>query len=235
MNVTKAQDWIARLAGARVVLDEVHEVDAHLRAEHTAAVEERNHIINAPPPVEDVIAAMERDIDTMAATWGEKRARALLAAYGSGLKEKDDGSHVVHNRSFPGELYLPWTEADWASANPDAAKQRYAAEIRARPYVAGPPVADRLRLVAQADARIRELEDHHAEFVETAAKFDPPIILALLPGVAKRKEDDARALALAAKATEAQRAREAPLSERYERRVARPHFSVPSPRSRGAV
>jgi hypothetical protein len=74
--------------------------------------------------------------------------------------------------------------------------------VRSVEYDEGPPIADLLVLLAQADEKLGSLEAAHTELCDEAARLDPPVIIPLLPAVAERRAMEARRQAREAEAHE---------------------------------
>jgi hypothetical protein len=115
----------------------------------------------------------------------------------------------------------PLTLQELAATFPELVKPRLAAVIRGHAYAPGPAQADRTHAVADADARILEIEDEHTRLVDPAATFEPPIVLELLPSVKGRRaaEQVERERMARAAVAENRVAREAAANQQHERRV----------------
>lgn len=198
--IDTVKTWTARLAGARTAIGEVHDLDTQLRAAHRAAVKERDRLATAPGPRVEAVANVEALIDAHAAAWGARHTQGLLSAVAPGLETRHDGVRVARTPRLPEWMvYVGPHEHGGREAAlfPDLVKSRLRGMILGASYVEGPAAADRERLVAEADAKIRAIEDQHTELVGTAAAFTPPIVLALLPAVKTRRENEARKKKLA--------------------------------------
>lgn len=228
--MTKVADWTNRLAGARSAMEELRGADAELRREHAAALAERTRVIGLSPPLADIIGAMRRLVDEHAQQWAERNGPGLVRAFGPGLKESgEDGSVSEQKPSMPDMFWTAYGNLPVRDMNPsalaglapDLMKTRLEAVIRATPYDAGPPIADRPALLAELDAKIRDIEQRHTELVDGAAAFDPPITLALLPAVAARRQEEAYRQKRNAAADAARREREEAVNRQHAQAVER--------------
>ncbi|MDI6773339.1 MAG: hypothetical protein QME77_12245, partial [bacterium] len=167
----------------------MHELNRQLRAEHAAAEKERQHILGTSPPLEELLAAMEERVDAAAASWMREHGVQLPHTLGPGLEIKSDGSIVSQRSRFPYALEnRPLDFNALCALAPDLVKQQLRRILSAIPYKAGPPLADRTRLLVEADARIAEIERAHEELCDSAAALEPPVTLTLLLEVKARRE-----------------------------------------------
>jgi hypothetical protein len=185
----KLQDWAKRLAGARTALGELHDLDTELRAQHSVAVRERERLASASPPVEEIVANMEHVIDERTAEEAESMAYGLRHAFGGGFEMRRDGNLAERKPTLPDWFYrADFTLARLAGFAPGLVKARLAEILRAALYEAGSPMADRRRFLAEADAKIAEIERAHEQLVDEAAALEPPVTLTLLPEVKARRD-----------------------------------------------
>lgn len=187
----KLQDWARRLAGARTALGELHDLDRELREQHGAALKERERVASAPPPLDEIIGNMERIIDAHAAQELEQTAYGLRHAFGGALEVRRDGNLAEVKPTMPNWFYTgpgDLTLARLAAFAPGLVKARIAEILRAFPFEAGTPMADRRRLLAEADARTAEIARAHEQLVDEAAGLEPPVTLTLLPEVKARRD-----------------------------------------------
>lgn len=215
--VDTINDRAARLAAS---MAELHEMDRQIREAHRAAERARDELVSAPPPADEVIAAMEGEVDQLAATWAKERAHGIVTSFGPGLQLNRDGTLNPRQPQSPDWFFTKHlTLQELAGAFPELVKPRLAALIRGYEYVAGPAQADRARAVAEADARILELEEEHTGLVDQAAALEPPILLELLPRVKDRRAEEAERARRNAQADADRRVRETAVNERHARRV----------------
>jgi len=227
--MTKVADWTNRLAGARSAMEELRAADAELRREHAAALAERTRLIGLSPPVEAIIGAMRHLVDEHAEQWAKRNGQGLVRAFGPGLEEKEDGSVSERKPLLPAAFWTAYGELSMRELTPsalaglaaDLMKARLEAVIRATPYDAGPPIAERPALLAELDAKIRDIEARHSELVDGAAAFDPPITLALLPAVAVRRIAEAERGKHTAAAAAARREREEAVNRQHAQALER--------------
>ncbi len=188
--LTKLADVAKRITGARDALAQVHQVEADLRAAHAQAQQERESLLSSRPPKADVIANLHREVDAAARAWREANAQQILDAAGGiavdflGNVEGLRGSNISGGNVFGllGPLYFN-TLCGLAA---DVVKASLAAAVEAAPpYPAGPPLADRLALLAACDERLTRLEADHSSLVDDAR--DNGIMLDLLAPVAARR------------------------------------------------
>jgi hypothetical protein len=213
----RATDWAARLAGARTAVEELHATDHQLREAHAAAQRGRDRLISAPPPVDEVIGAMVRVVDAHAAGWAREHAVGLIHAFGPGLELERDGTLRERPARMPDWFLLRDLRLkDVVGAFPELVKARLAEIIRGHAYEAGPSQTERARLVAEADARIAELEAQHTELVDAAGALTPPIVLALLPAVQARRDADAARRQREGRAEQDRQAREAAVNRQHD-------------------
>ncbi|MGB7220750.1 MAG: hypothetical protein WBD07_18265 [Vicinamibacterales bacterium] len=181
-------------AAARAAMEALSTAEQKLRAEHREEINQRDKITNLPPPVDDVVQQMRACVDAYAAQAAAEYRRGVVHAFGGELYLQGDGTYVPK----PPGLYRPPAPVghtpfmDLCAFAPALMKERLEQIIRSEAYEAGPPIADRLRLIAEADARIRAKEDEHTQLVDTAAAFDPPIVMQLLPAARERREQERR-------------------------------------------
>jgi hypothetical protein len=218
----RLRDWTKRLTAARSALGELHELDAELRAEHGRLLKERSRIASSPPPLEEILANMEAAVSATAARWAQEHSWSLLKGFGPGLRLKADGSLVPERPGFPSYFVTnPFTFKDMVGIMPDAVKVRLRQILSSVEYVPGSPMADRERLLAEVDERIRQLEGEHTGLVAEAAGLTPePVLLALLPSVAAHRA-----------AEQAKADRERAQREARERAAAAVNAQVPAPRA----
>jgi hypothetical protein len=191
-----AADYAKGLQAARAALTTLHAEDARLRAEHVALGRERLHLLNAWPPVDEIVAAMRGVVDALAAAWAKNKASSLRAAFGPGLEETTPGSFKPRRSQWPEHLFYStvyggFNSEHFAEMSPETVKATFEAALRADPYEAGPPLADRLPLLADVDARIAALERAHEELVDAARALDPPVSFSYFPNVAERRAREA--------------------------------------------
>jgi hypothetical protein len=158
------------LAGARSAVQGLRDHESALRGAHNAAVAERARLIGSLPPKADILAAMEGQIDALGDQWRATNEAALIRALGGSIDVAPSGE-VTGLR--PGSLTgiwttAPWTAADLLSVFPTLFKARLREIIERAEYNAGPPMGDRLRLLAEVDARIGQIERDHAALVDEA-------------------------------------------------------------------
>jgi hypothetical protein len=187
---TRLQDWTRRLQGARDAVKELGDVDRELRAQHAQALKDRSHITSAPPPIEEVLAAMEAVVDAAAARWAEEHGWSFVKNLGPGFRVKTSGELVPERPRLPDYLthgLNPLGFDDLVGLFPDAMKARLREILAGVEYQPGPATADRARLVREVDERIVSIEREHEQLVEAAAALEPPVTLALLPAVKQRR------------------------------------------------
>jgi hypothetical protein len=192
---TKSKDAIDRVRAAVAAARDIHDIDADLRARHRARSKERAQTDLALPPLQDVIAGMERLIDDAAAEWAKDFGAIVARACGGHVEMDSDGrGNEVRRERRP---QLPIFTGDrldlkmLAALAPDALKASLAAAIRGSRVTFGLPAEARAARLAELDAEIAELEREHTALVDAAAEAG--ITLVLLPTVLKRREDAARA------------------------------------------
>jgi hypothetical protein len=219
------KDFAGRLAGAKTALGELHDLDRELRAQHAAAVQARNIIGAAPPPLDEILANVERVISSHAAQEVESLARQFRQYFGGELIPKTNGSFMERKPSLPDWFHSPdLTLARLCALFPEQAKTAIAAILRSVPFEAGSSMTDRLHLIAEADARIHEAEAQHEQLAAEAAALEPPVMLTLLPAVKARRE------AAAAKAQ-----REGATDEARRRAEAAVNAQNPAPSAAGSL
>jgi hypothetical protein len=208
--ITKqAPDLQAQLAGWQAAVNKIHDANRAGRDAHRTAERERQRLVSAPPPLPEVIAAMEGVIDAIADAWVAESGLGLVAAFGPGLRLREDGTLEVQAPRLPDWFILRDVRLkDLCGLVPELVKQRLAAIIMATPYEAGPAQADRVARVAEAEAKIAAIEAEHTALVDLAASFDPPIVLPLLPAVAERRAAEAARVRREAVERERREARE---------------------------
>jgi hypothetical protein len=200
----RLKDFGARLTAARSALSELHELDAELRAQHAAALQERSRLTSSPPPLEEVLANMEQVVDRAAAAWAEEHGQSLLRNLGPGLRMKADGALTPERPGFPSYFVTnPFTLTHLVGLAPDIVKQRLRQILSGVEYQPGPATADRERLLVEADAKIAALEHEHEQLVLEAGALEPPVTLELLPSVKVRRQKEARRAELTAREREA--------------------------------
>ncbi len=159
-------DLTSRLDGAKSALADLHAADKELKTTHAAAAAELSGLGNARPPLEEMIAEGERQIDAQAAPWSEAHGLELIDAIRSGTLD--------------------------ASAIPTAAaekKRDLRAALELYAYTPGPPTREVPRLTAELVEKIKDIEAQHSELVERAAELG--IALELLPDVRMRRGHEA--------------------------------------------
>lgn len=212
---SKLQDWAKRLAGARTALGELHDLARELREQHAAVLKERNLVGAAPPPLEEVLANVETVMASHAAAEAESMAHQFRQSFGGELVPRTNGSFIERKPTIPDWFHSPnLTLARLCALFPEQAKAAIAAILRAFPYQASSPMADRRRLIAEADERIRALEVQHEQLVDEAAALEPPVTLTLLPEVKARRDAAAAKAQREAAAEEARRRAEAAVNAR---------------------
>ena len=192
MNITeKLSGWAKRLVGARAAVSELHAVDKEFREQHLAAVKHRDFVRNAPPPLPEILQAMEIVVDAAAARWTQEHARTFLTELGPHMKAERDGRDTLPQPTLPELLAFRELRGEaLVGLFPELLKARLREILSDMEYAAGPAQTDRARLLAEAEATIRQIEDQHAELVDQAAALDPPVLLRLLPAVADRRESE---------------------------------------------
>jgi hypothetical protein len=108
---------------------------------------------------------------------------------------------------------------------PDLLKTRLKEILAGVAYEAGPAQADLPRLVAAADARIRDIEDRHAELVDMAAALSPPVTLTLLEPVRQRRETERIRVRREADAAERRRQLEEDINQGAEQERGQPRVT----------
>lgn len=194
----------------------MHDTERQLREQHAVAVKERDTIVNACAPREEVLAHMEHEIDLWAAKWAQDHGFGLVLNLGPGHQVTPDGTLAPRAPKLPDSFYGNVPMLQLLGIAPAVVKARLAQIIKATPYDEGPPAADRARFYAAADARVAELERQHTDLVDAAAALDPPIALTLLPVVAERRTAEAEKRKRNATADEDRRRREAAVNPRHE-------------------
>jgi len=198
-------DLVGRLAGARSALDELHGTDKTLRAMHEDLQAERRRLCGARPPKADLIAEAERQVDAIAAAWAAANGPQLVDAIAPRV-DVTPGDAV--RGTVEGNLLLAPFAVDVLTLLALAAgpvKQSLRAIIAATEYAEGPPMSERVPLIAAVDAKLADVEEQHSSLVDQAAALG--IALDLLDAVRLRR---ARAAHLAE------------VRERQARELARP-------------
>lgn len=162
-------------------------LELQLREAHRSALVERKRACDGRPPIDEVVANMRRLVDEAAARWGNDRHYSMLIDFGGGMELRTDGS-IRERRP---QMHSLGNHVDsLIGLAPGLIKDRLEEILRSQSYEAGAPLADRPRLIAEADVRIREIEDQHSALVDAAAHLNPPISLELLPAVRDRREHE---------------------------------------------
>lgn len=225
------KDLLAAKTQAASVIANLGDQVSALLAAHAAKEKEIETIIGAPPPVSVLIKTSDRLIDAAAEALVQEEGPAVVLAL-MGETEERDG--VVRVRRHPSlyEGHQFWTFGRLCALAPDAMKASRAALIKATvdPKTCLP--VDRTALLQAKRAELREIEAAHTELVETFARFDPPIIMALLPAVEERRRQEAARVAREAEARRLQQSAEAAanaeISRPREPRAARNRYLTES-------
>jgi hypothetical protein len=219
----KLSDFAKQLAGAKTALVNLHGLDTQLRDAHAAALLQGDRMRNLPPPIDEVLANAERLIDARAAEWAAKNHHEIVWTLGGQIEAQRDGRDELRSASLPQFLTFREIKGEaLVGLFPELLKARLRAIVRTIPYEAGAPLADRPRLLAEQDARIREIEDEHAALVDLAATLDPPVRLQFFPAVQARRDADADRLRREQIAQEQRERLEAEINARAEAERGRP-------------
>ena len=207
---TKIADTIsqARAGAARALegLKAMGEIEQSIRSEHVAAVRERDRIRSLPEPVDIIVENMRAVLaDNAIHRMGADRLHGIRNAFSRFLEARLDGPDTEHRPALWEFGVGPLTFGDLAAILPDFVGDRLEGLIRSTPYEAGLPFSERPAALAAIDARIRALEDQHADLVDSAAELDPPLGLDHLPAVLERREQERRARVRVARLTAEQR------------------------------
>jgi hypothetical protein len=178
---------------ARAAIAKLKQADQQLRDEYEALVKARSLLTDLPAPVDEVVRNMHALVDQKAAELVDDCRHGLIRAFSGRLELERDGTFTTVRP----QLYLPPDQTkrwffDWYLFAPELVKARLEQVIRGKAYEAGGPMADRLRLIQEADERILAKEDEHASLCDLAASLDPPIRIELLPSVSERREQERR-------------------------------------------
>jgi hypothetical protein len=207
---------IQQLEEASAAANRLAEHGRSLEAEHATLQRERKTIA-APVPVDDIVANMRAMIDARAAQYAADHAGRMIDELGGYLEflplhraaRRGSDYRTVKPTMWqphpPGERLL---FEDLIGLFPELMKQRLEAIIRSKAYQPGPPLADRIALLRNVDERIADVERRHTAFVEAVGALNPPISIALLPSVHRRRAAEAERERRDRDATAAQRAAE---------------------------
>ncbi|MFA5028544.1 MAG: hypothetical protein WC713_11795 [Candidatus Methylomirabilota bacterium] len=210
--------WAKRLAGAMGALDELHAADQDLRRTHAELKKERNKIVSAPGPREEVLANFDKLIEAEAARWQQEAGASLIRHGSPGFTLQRDGELVPQRPAWPGEFQKVLTLKDVAGLFPDLVKTQVAALVTTTTYTPGPAASDRWAALKTIDQKIAEIEEQHAALVDAAAALTPPVALTLLPDVAARRETERDLREREATAAERRREQEARVNQQYPTR-----------------
>lgn len=195
-------------------------VELQLREAHTAALAEQKRACDGRPPIDEVVANMRRLVDEAAARWGNDRHYSMLIDFGGGMELRTDGS-IQERRPQMHSLQRVSLDSLIGLA-PELVKARLEEILRSQPYEAGAPLADRPRLIAEADVRIREIEDQHETLVNACGQLDPPITLRHLTPVQERRDRESLEARREADRSEEERRRAAELDARIVAKAQEP-------------
>jgi hypothetical protein len=212
-----ALDYAKTIEAARQALTGLHDEDARLRAGHLELERERNRILQASPPVEDIVAAMRDVVDRDAAAWANDKAASFRGAFGPGLEETE-GAFRARRPSWP-QWFAPHINFhELVGLFPELVKARLEAIIRADVYEPGAALAERTLLLADVDRRIAELEHAHEQLVDVAGSLTPPVKLHCFPAVAARREREAMQRQRDEQTAAERKEREAAVNHRHAQR-----------------
>lgn len=138
--------------------------------EVAAKTAHRQWLVTAPAPRSDVLAAIAQEVARLGAAKGAAIGPGLRALAGA-LEEPLDGRpiHVVCHTTLPDALGpLDWPAR--CALEPDRLRAELAAWIPAIEGE-GPPMAERLQLIAACDREIAVLEAQHQNLVDAAGEL----------------------------------------------------------------
>lgn len=187
----KVADIAKRLAGAKSALEEVHQAAVGMLREHADLHQERSRLINAKPPREDLIAALDEQVRALGEAWAEANGARVVAALSGGVEVSMRGEVTgIRPGALAVEFGGPVDLSMLAALSPDTVRERLAGIVLALEYEAGPPMRERARLVAEVDTRLARVERAHAELVDEAARAG--ISLAHMDGERARRVQKAQ-------------------------------------------
>ena len=140
-----------------------------MRQEHARLVESRSRFISAPPPLADLVDDVQHQVSAFAKAWWTLHGDAFLARRRRGISSTIrpapwTSSRATWGTSWPGAL-----PADLAALVPDLIVQAFADQLRTRDFShAGPPMGERLRLIAEVDRQLAAVVEEHSQVVDEA-------------------------------------------------------------------
>lgn len=167
--------------------------DGLTRARDTAALKwreydeggaERARLITLPASHEEALAQLAQEVSALGRQWAEQHGPSLVAALGGSVDCGPDGvaRGVVRHLGLVdavGGLSLPAL----CAIAPDLVRDGLTKVIATAP--AGPPMRDRVRLLAEVDERIERAREQHGNLVDAAAELG--VVLEELPENRSRK------------------------------------------------
>lgn len=165
---TKITDW---LAGARDVLTRAHDTVAAKAAERDQAEADRRQVVQSLASRPHVLLNYDTELDSVAQQFATSRALAVVASLSGRVRLDARGK-------FAG-LYRPQTLAEAIGQIDGVVLVALVPELRAAlrrelervPYLEGPPMDQRERLLAEADAKIEGLLAEHRQLVDAAREL----------------------------------------------------------------
>jgi hypothetical protein len=180
-------DWFAP---ARDALTRFRDAVALKRREYDEGGAERAQLLSLPASHEEALAHLSQEVPALGRQWAEQHGPSLVAALGGSVDCGPDGvvRGVVRHLGLVdavGVLSLPAL----AAIAPDLVRDGLARVIASAP--AGPPMRDRVRLLAEVDERIERAREQHGTLVDAAGELG--VALEELPENRARKIQAARA------------------------------------------
>jgi hypothetical protein len=197
-------DEIKAIRAAREAATKLAASEHDLRERHENLVDTRRRTFSASKSRADVIANAERLVDEEHAAWWQLHGASWARSLSGYHETRVDGLGTAHERervrhvpprlpSLEGTLQAPGTLTlrELCALAPQIVKASLTDGLTALPDDRfGITDADRTAKLAELDAAIVEVERRHTELVDAAAEVG--IVLALLPTVKARREEQAR-------------------------------------------
>lgn len=185
--------------------------DIELRAKHAEALKAQEQTAGLLPPMSEVVANMRRCIDEAAGSFHKDHGYGVAHAFAGDWSLATDGRLELRSQPGLANFNLPGaqlTVANLCAFFPEQMKDAFARAIAAKyselnKSDIGTTFKNRPQEYEAANQQIREIEEAHSLVVDCAAELNPPIVLELLPGVARRRraeKDQAERTAAARKA-----------------------------------
>ncbi len=149
--VEKVTDVARRISGAATAIRDLREAERSIRQEHERAVRERDALLAAPPPREELVKAFDDAVDAIAQRWREDNASQLLSAV---HVDAAAGAASVSFDKAP-NLYGAVGYAAICALAAGPAKEALKAAVASMTYTPGPPLVERPRLLHHQSRRER--------------------------------------------------------------------------------